>query len=311
MATVTSELVHNPEIDGPIQGLYKKVRGYLPEVENQTIERLENRINGVIEGCDKVVATASTKLKKGVVDIKAVRNYANGLTQRVLNEIEDRLNTYINKLEDQEAPSSEPVVVRKAEPETRLNRLVRKSRKLNQLVVKRVASELGRFAATALTLDYPQLLLTASGNLWLEARVISTVVQDLVGEWIDDQLRALKVNFRRTKDGFIFNVKRCTDAEFMKQSIITRATDLKESAFKVVDGCLRIKLDQATLLKNWGLLKDLVKESVSQVCDKPKQMIATVRTDSRNLYEKVVRSYRVQKILASRPKVEALPEAAH
>jgi hypothetical protein len=53
-----------------------------------------------MEGCDKVVATASTRLKNGMVDIKAVKKYANGLTSRVLNEIEDRLNTYISRLED-------------------------------------------------------------------------------------------------------------------------------------------------------------------------------------------------------------------
>jgi len=67
-----------------------------------------------MEGCDKVVATASTRLKNGVVDMRAMQKYANGLTSRVLNEIEDRLNTYINRLEDQEAPSSHQIVIKKA-----------------------------------------------------------------------------------------------------------------------------------------------------------------------------------------------------
>lgn len=106
MSLATTEAVHNPETDGPIQGLYKKMRGFLPEVESETIGKLESKINDVMGGCDKVVATASTKLRNGVVDIRAVKTYADGLTQRVLNDIEDRLNNFINKLEDQEAPST-------------------------------------------------------------------------------------------------------------------------------------------------------------------------------------------------------------
>lgn len=311
MATVPAEIVHNPETDGPIAGLYKKVRGYLPEVENHAIERLESRISGVVEGCDKVVATASTKLKHGVEEIKAVQEYANGLTQRVLNEIEDRLNNYINKLEDQEASTSAPVIVKRAEPETRLNRLVRKSRKLNQLVVKRITTEIGRLASTALTLDYPQLVLQLSSSLWLEARVISTVAQDIINEWVDEQLRSLKVNFRRRKDGIIFNVKQCSDPEFVKKAILSKAKNVKETAIKIVDDCLSVHLDQETLLRNWQVLSDLVKGGVARACSKPGEVITTVRTNSRRLYERVVQKYRVEKIFATGPRREPLPEVAH
>lgn len=77
-------------------------------------------------------------------------------------------------------------MVKKAEPETRLNRLVRKSRKLNQLIVRRLANEISKLATTALTLDYPQLLFTLSSNIWLETRVITTVAHDMISEWVDD-----------------------------------------------------------------------------------------------------------------------------
>lgn len=119
------------------------------------------------------------------------------------------------------------------------------------------------------------------------------------------------MSFRRTKDGLIFTIKKCTDVEYLKNSLITRATGLKESAFEIVNECLSVKLDQETLLKNWALLKELVSENVKTLCEKPGQLVAAIRTDSRNLYEKVVRNYRVQKILSTRPKVQPLPEAAH
>ena len=89
------------------------MKNYLPEVENQTIENFDKKIGNVMGECDKVVATASTKIRSGVPDIKTIQNYANGLTQKVLNEIEDRLNTLINKYESEEAPKSTAVVVKK------------------------------------------------------------------------------------------------------------------------------------------------------------------------------------------------------
>jgi hypothetical protein len=196
-----------------------------------------------MEGCDKVVATASTRIKNGVVDMKAMQKYANGLTSRVLNEIEDRLNTYIIRLEDEEAPSSNHIVIKKAEPETRLNRIIRKSRKLNQLVVRRITGEIGLLAFTAVTFDYPQLIMTLSNNLWLETRVITTVANDMISEWLEEQLRNLKVNFRRTKDSFIFNLKKCKDPQFVRDTIVKRATCVTDMTFHVIDECLSVKLN--------------------------------------------------------------------
>lgn len=89
------EQIHNPESDGPIQGLYKKVKTYLPEVENELIDKVDNKISHLTENCDKVVAKATH-----VADLKTLKGYANGLTQRVLNEIEDRLNGYLRKFEN-------------------------------------------------------------------------------------------------------------------------------------------------------------------------------------------------------------------
>jgi hypothetical protein len=73
----------------------------------------------------------------------------------------------------------------------------------------------------------------------------------------------------------------------------------------MIDECLSVKLDQETLLKNWALLKTLVSEGISSIKSRPLKVVNNVRGDSRRLYEKVVRNYRVQKILATRPKVEA------
>jgi hypothetical protein len=164
MATSTTEAVHNPESDGPIQGLYNKLKTYLPDVESETIDKLDQRIVCVVGNCDKVVANASNKIRSQVPDIKAIQNRVNGLTQRVLNEVEDRLNNLINKLEVEEAPVNAVVPIRKTEPETRLVRLFRKSRKLNRLIIRKIISEASRLGYTALHTNYPQLILNLAGN---------------------------------------------------------------------------------------------------------------------------------------------------
>ena len=48
MATVTVQPAHYPQSEGPIQGLYNRVKTYLPEVENQTIENFDRKIGNVI-----------------------------------------------------------------------------------------------------------------------------------------------------------------------------------------------------------------------------------------------------------------------
>jgi len=98
-------------------------------------------------------------------------------------------------------------------------------------------------AFTAVTLDYPQLMLTLSNNLWLETRVITTVANDMISEWLEEQLRNLKVSFRRTKDSFIFNLKKCKDPHFVRDTILKRATCVTDMTFHVIDECLSVKLN--------------------------------------------------------------------
>lgn len=97
-----TEQIHNPESDGLIHGFYKKVKTYLPEVDNGLIDKVDSKISHLTENCDKVVAKASN-----MTDLKAIQRYANGLTQKVLNQIEDKLNAYLNKFEEEPASGSD------------------------------------------------------------------------------------------------------------------------------------------------------------------------------------------------------------
>jgi hypothetical protein len=54
------------------------------------------------------------------------------------------------------------------------------------LVVNRICKEIGHLALTAVTLDYPHLIMTLSSNLWLEAKVITTVANDMTSEWLEE-----------------------------------------------------------------------------------------------------------------------------
>ena len=71
--------------------------------------------------------------------------------------------------------------------------------------------EVSRLTNTALNTNYIELLQNVYGNLTLEARVISSVARDLIEEWAGEQMRALKVNMRRTTNGFMFAIKECSN----------------------------------------------------------------------------------------------------
>lgn len=312
MASVTIEAVHNPESDGPIQGLYKKVKTYLPDLENKTIDKLDQTLNTVMGNCDKAVANASHRLRSRVPDIRAFQTRVNTLTQRVLNEVEDRLNNLINKLEVEEAPTSSVVAIKKTEPETRLIRLFRKSRKLNTLVIRKIISEAFRLGNVALHTNYPELILNQANNLILEARVVREVTNDLISEFVRFQMDALKVRFNRTKEGFEFVINELKNpAEARKkisEKVAASVKNAKDITMEVVNNCLQIKINRESLVKYFHLIQDLVSQTVSTVVSFPKKVTTQAIKDSKAIYDRVAKKYKVQKQLAikdSRPQVAA------
>lgn len=218
---------------------------------------MDNKINHLTENCDRVVARATH-----VADLKTLRGYANGLTHRVLNEIEDRLNSYLRKFDKESATETSTVSVRV--PENRVARLYKKSKKLNGLVLKKITEEVSRIAGVVISLDYPQLVLNISNNMILEAKIVKNVAYSIIGDWLSQQLREWQVNFRKVKNSFVFDIKKCPNPKELKDQIVSKLTSLKDVSFNIVDKCLSIELTQEALLYNLGAVQEMMTSGVQK-----------------------------------------------
>lgn len=167
----------------------------------------------------------------------------------------------------------------------------------------------------------------------MEAKIVKNVAYNIIGDWLSDQLRSWQVNFRRVKNGFAFDIKKCTDPKELKNHIMSRLTSLKDVSVKIVDKCLSIELTQDALLQNLEAIRNMVTNGVQggvqYMIEKPKQILNGVqsgvqyvrekpvelfneaRTESRKLYEKVMREYTYQSIAARRNAVKTEVQPAH
>lgn len=147
--------------------------------------------------------------------------------------------------------------------------MFRKSRKLNTLVVRKLMGEVSRLTNTALNTNYIELLQNVYGNLTLEARVISSVARELIEEWAGEQMRALKVNMRRTTNGFMFAIKECSNPEQVKKYLEGKLTNIKDVTYNIVDSCLNVRIAKETFIQNFHTIRDIVAESMAYLTNKP------------------------------------------
>jgi hypothetical protein len=123
-------------------------------------------------------------------------------------------------------------------------------------------------------------------------------------------MELLKVRFTRTKEGFEFVINELKDPAALRTKIADRLKHAKDVTLEVANNCLQIKINRESLINYFHVIQTFIRESVNTAVGFPRKVATQAIQDSRALYEKVAKKYKVQKQLVFKERAPALPQVS-